>query len=126
LTERGIEVDHVTVFRWVERFTPLLADAARPCRHAVRDRWYVDETYVKVAGRRRYVYGAVDQHGHIIDVYVWEPTLLRRVGTPDPRPETADRVRSARRISRSRLCLHSYTEFSARHSPTPALGPRGS
>ena len=36
LAERGIEVDHVTVYRWVQRFTPLLADAARPCRHAVR------------------------------------------------------------------------------------------
>jgi transposase-like protein len=49
LIERGIEVDHVTVYRWVLRFTPLLADAARPCRHAVGDRWQVDETYVKVA-----------------------------------------------------------------------------
>ena len=48
LTERGVEVDHVTVYRWVRRFTPLLADAARPCRHAVGDRWQVDETYVKV------------------------------------------------------------------------------
>src|SRR6266516_7721396 len=51
LTERGVEVDHVSVYRWVLRFTPLLADAARPCRHAVGDRWWVDETYVKVAGR---------------------------------------------------------------------------
>jgi IS6 family transposase len=51
LTERGVEVDHVTVYRWVLRFTPLLAEAARPCRHAVVDRWQVDETYVKVAGR---------------------------------------------------------------------------
>src|SRR4030095_3921489 len=50
LTERGIKGDHVTVYRWVQRFTPLLADAARPCRHAVGDRWWVDETYVKVAG----------------------------------------------------------------------------
>jgi IS6 family transposase len=33
-TERGVEVDHVTVYRWVRRFTPLLADAARPCPHA--------------------------------------------------------------------------------------------
>src|SRR5436190_10925718 len=70
LAERGIEVDHVTVFRWVQRFTPLLADAARPCRHAVGDHWFVDETYVKVAGRWRYVYRAVDQYGQIIDVYV--------------------------------------------------------
>jgi transposase-like protein len=48
----------------------LLADAARGCRHAVGDRWFVDETYVKVAGRWRYVYRAADQHGQIIDVYV--------------------------------------------------------
>ena len=70
LAERGIEVDHVTVFRWVQCFTPLLADAARPCRHAVGNRWFVDETYVKVAGRWRYVYRAVDRHGQIIDVFV--------------------------------------------------------
>jgi transposase-like protein len=51
LAERGITVDHVTVFRWVQRFTPLSIDAARPCRHAPGDRWFADETYVKVAGR---------------------------------------------------------------------------
>jgi hypothetical protein len=44
LAERGVEVDHVTIYRWVQRFTPLLAEAARPCRHAVGDRWQVDET----------------------------------------------------------------------------------
>jgi hypothetical protein len=44
LAERGIEVDHVTIYRWVHRFTPLLIDAARPCRHAPGDRWFVDET----------------------------------------------------------------------------------
>jgi transposase-like protein len=70
LAERGIEVDHVTVYRWVQRFTPLLAEAARPCRHAVGDRWWVDETYVKVAGRWRYVYRAIDQFGQVIDVVV--------------------------------------------------------
>ncbi len=70
LVERSVEVDLVTVFRWVQRFTPLLVDAARPCRHAVGNRWFVDETYVKVAGRWRYVYRAVDQHDQVIDVYV--------------------------------------------------------
>ena len=70
LTERGIQVDHVTIYRWVLRFTPLLAEAARPCRHAVGDRWWVDETYVKVAGRWRYVYRAIDQFGQVIDVFV--------------------------------------------------------
>jgi transposase-like protein len=70
LAERGVEVDHVTVYRWVLRFTPLLAEAARPCRHAVGDRWQVDETYVKVAGRWCYVYRAIDQSGQVIDVFV--------------------------------------------------------
>jgi transposase-like protein len=70
LAERGVEVDHVTVYRWVQRFTPLLADAARPCRHGVGDRWQVDETYVKVAVQWRYVYRAIDQFGQVIDVLV--------------------------------------------------------
>jgi transposase-like protein len=62
----------VTVYRWVLRFTPLLAEVARPCRHAVGDRWQVDETYVKVAGRWRYVYRAIDQFGQVIDVLIAE------------------------------------------------------
>ena len=70
LAERGINVDHVTLYRWVQRFTPLIIDAARPCRHAVGDRWFVDETYVKVAGTWRYVYRAVDQNGQAIDAWV--------------------------------------------------------
>jgi transposase-like protein len=70
LAERGIDVDHVTVYRWVQRFTPLLAEAARPCRHVVGQRWFADETYVKVAGKWRYVYRAIDQFGQVIDVFV--------------------------------------------------------
>ena len=70
LAERGVEVDHVTVYRWVLRFTPLLAEAARSCRHRAGGRWFVDETYVRVAGRWRYVYRAIDQFGQVLDVYV--------------------------------------------------------
>jgi IS6 family transposase len=70
LAERGVEVDDVSIYRWVIRFAPLLIDAARPCRHAVGDRWHVDETYVRVGGEWRYVYRAVDQHGQVIDVFV--------------------------------------------------------
>ena len=70
LAEHGIEVDHVTLYRGVQRFTSLLVEAARPRRHGVGDRWFVDETYVKVSGRWRYVYRAVDQFGQVIDVYV--------------------------------------------------------
>jgi len=94
LAERGVEVDHVTIYRWVQRFTPLLVDAARPCRHAVGSCWFVDETYVKVAGRWRYVYRAIDQHGQIIDVYV------------SPRRD----LRAARQFFESAIGAHGHPE----------------
>jgi transposase-like protein len=50
LAERGIEVDHVTRYRWVQRFTPLVIAAARPCRHRAGGRWYVDEAYQGLRG----------------------------------------------------------------------------
>ena len=68
LAERGIAVDHVTIYRWVQRFTPEFIEAARPCRHAPGDRWFADETYVKVGGAWTYLYRAVDQYGQVIDV----------------------------------------------------------
>jgi IS6 family transposase len=49
-----------------------LVDAANPCRHASGDRWCVDETYVKVAGRWVYLYRAIDQYGQVVDVLVSE------------------------------------------------------
>ncbi len=70
LAERGVDVDHVTIYRWVQRFTPEFVEAARPRRHVPGDRWFVDETYVKVAGRWTYLYRAIDQHGQVIDVWL--------------------------------------------------------
>jgi transposase, IS6 family len=72
LAERGIVVDHVTVYRWVQTFTPEFIDAARPARHSAGDRWFLDETSVKVAGHWTYLYRAVDQYGQVIDVVVSE------------------------------------------------------
>src|SRR5258708_37051184 len=62
LLERGIEVDHVTVYRWVQRFTPLLLDASRFCRHRTGDRWYEDAPDVKCTGVVRYVDPAIELH----------------------------------------------------------------
>jgi transposase-like protein len=72
LAERGIMVDHVTIYRWVQRFTAEFVEAARPARHAPGDRWFADETYLKVAGQWTYLYRAIDQHGQVIDVLLSE------------------------------------------------------
>jgi transposase, IS6 family len=107
LAERGVRVDHVTVYRWVQRFTPLLIDAARPCRHCPGDRWLVDETYVKVAGRWVYLYRAIDQFGQVIDVLVSQKRDLaatRRFFTralehgPRPSEVTTDRAPAYPRV----------------------------
>ena len=70
LAERGVDVDHVSIYRWVQRFTPEFIEAARTCRHVPGDRWFVDETYVKVNGRWTYLYRAIDQDGQVIDVWL--------------------------------------------------------
>jgi transposase, IS6 family len=107
LAERGVQVDHVTIYRWVQRFTPLLIDAARPCRHATGDRWFVDETYVKIAGRWVYLYRAIDQFGQVIDVLVAEKrdmAATRRFFTralehrPSPTEVTTDRAAAYPRV----------------------------
>jgi transposase-like protein len=70
LAERGIHADHVTIYRWVQRFAQEFAEAARARRHIVGDRWHVDETYLKVGGTWRYLFRAIDQFGQVIDVYL--------------------------------------------------------
>jgi transposase-like protein len=122
LAERGVDVDHVTIYRWVQRFTPLVIDAARPCRHSVGDRWFVDETYVRVAGVWRYVYRAVDQHGQVIDVLVSKrrnvaaatkffETML--AGRERPREVTTDLAAPLLRVVDELLpeVLHDTTQF---------------
>ncbi len=70
LAERGIEVDHVSIYRWVQRFAPEFAEAAQARQHVIGDRWHVYETYVKVGGTWRYLFRAIDQFGQVIDVFL--------------------------------------------------------
>ncbi len=72
LAERGVHVDASTVFDWVQHFTPLYQDAARPHRRRVGSRWAVDETSIRMAGRWVYAYRAIDEHGQVIDVSLSE------------------------------------------------------
>jgi transposase, IS6 family len=122
LAERGVEVDHVTLFRWVQRFTPLLIDAARPCRHRVGGHWFADETYVKVSGTWRYVYRAVDQDGQVIDVFVSKRRDLKAAtkfftsmitAHGQPAEITTDRAHTLIRVVAELLpaALHDTTQY---------------
>ncbi len=63
LTERGVEVDHSTIWRWVQRFAPELNQRLRPHLKPTNRSWRVDETYVRVKGRWCYQYRAIDSQG---------------------------------------------------------------
>ena len=70
LAERGVTVDPSTIYDWVQAFTPRFIEAARRHRSPVGGRWRVDETLLKIGGRWRYVFRAIDEHGQVIDVYL--------------------------------------------------------
>ena len=71
LEERGVEVDHTTLYRWVQHYAPEMEKRLRwYMRGSWNDSWRVDETYVKVKGRWRYLYRAVDACGRTIDFYL--------------------------------------------------------
>ena len=65
MAERGLAVDHSTIWRWVQRYAPILRQR-REMRTPNRS-WRVDETYIRVAGRWTYLYRAVDSAGETID-----------------------------------------------------------
>src|SRR6202453_3225417 len=60
LEERGLNVDHTTVWRWVQYYGPELEQRLRRYRKATNKSWRVDETYVRVKGRWCYLYRAID------------------------------------------------------------------
>ena len=67
MAERGIEVDHSTINRWVLKYAPELDKRIRPHLKQTNDSWRVDETYIKVKGRWKYLYRAVDSQGNTLD-----------------------------------------------------------
>ena len=67
LQERGMSVDHVTVWRWVQRYAPELDRRLRSHLKPTNKSWRVDETYIRVKGKWTYLYRAVDSAGASID-----------------------------------------------------------
>jgi transposase, IS6 family len=67
LQDRGVSVDHTTIFRWIQAYAPELERRIRPHLRPTNGSWRVDETYIRVKGRWTYLYRAVDSRGQTID-----------------------------------------------------------
>jgi transposase-like protein len=105
LADRGVEVDHTTMYRWVQRFAPELEKRVRRHLQPCRGPWHVDETYVRVDGQWRYLYRAVDGAGQTIDFLLsakrdkraakrFFRKALGRANTRNPRTVVTDRLKS--------------------------------
>jgi transposase-like protein len=78
MAESGLSIDHVTVWRWVQRYAPLLNQRIRRRLRRPNRSWRVDETYVKVAGNWAHLYRAVDSAGETIEFMLSPNGTCRR------------------------------------------------
>src|SRR6266567_5647604 len=72
MLERGLHVDHTTIYRWVQRYAPELDRLCRPHLKRTADSWRVDERYIKIKGVWTYLYRAVDASGNTLDFWLSE------------------------------------------------------
>jgi len=70
MEERGLFINHSTIYRWVVEYSPTLNRRLRKHLRKTSDSWRVDENYIKVKGKWTYLYRAVDQHGQTIDFWL--------------------------------------------------------
>jgi transposase-like protein len=102
LQDRGVSVDHTTIFRWIQAYAPELEKRIRPHLRPSNGSWRVDETYIRVKGRWTYLYRAVDSRGQTIDFLLsakrdaeaakrFFRKALRQPHTVNPRTITADK-----------------------------------
>ncbi len=114
LAERGISVDHTTIYRWVQCYAPEMEKRLRWFwRRGFDPSWRLDETYVKVRGKWTYLYRAVDKRGDTIDFYLCRPCWSA------PWPRCIGRVCGARgsTLAPSSICYNGGGSHSLRPNP---------
>ena len=85
LAERGINVDHSTLNRWVIKYAPLLEYQVRKIKKPFASSWRMDETYINAKGQWKYYSRAVDKYGHFIDFYSVIAVMRKRLAPSLPR-----------------------------------------
>ncbi|MFJ8188101.1 IS6 family transposase [Streptomyces sp. NPDC096105] len=104
MLERGIVVSYETIRRWCSKFGQTYAGALRRRQPQFGDKWHLDEVVIKINGRLQYLWRAVDQDGHVLDILVQNRRdkaaarrffrrLLKKTRTP-PRVVVTDKLRS--------------------------------
>ena len=94
MAERGLAVDHTTIWRWAQRYGP---EVLRRLGGEVKRKsstWHMDETFIRIAGKQMYLFRAVDSHGQTVDFYLSETRdreaaklfLKRAMANPDNPP----------------------------------------
>ncbi|HEU0021494.1 MAG TPA: IS6 family transposase [Dehalococcoidia bacterium] len=72
MAERGLNLDHTTIYRWVQKYAPELEQRCKPHPKQTNDSWRVDETYIKVKGQWMYLYRAIDSAGNTLEFLLSE------------------------------------------------------
>src|ERR1051326_6711476 len=133
MAERGLAVDHTTIWRWVQRYGPEIHRRLRGNLKTKSPTWHMDETFVRIAGRWLYLFRAVDGHGQTVDFFLSETRdreaakrfSKKALANPDNRPPrvfagsaqlSSNDPRTARRgpdasmlsASHAALCRHFY------------------
>ena len=102
VNDRGVEVDHRTIYRWVQEYSPEIDKRIRPHLYLTNDSWRVDETYILVKKKQKYLYRAVDSQGNTLDFLLsakrdakaakrFFRKTLRAIHTQTPRVITVDK-----------------------------------
>lgn len=82
MAERGIDLDHSTVHRWVLHFSPRLLERFNRRKRQVTRKWNLDETYIKVKGQWMYLYRAIDSNGETVEFYFCKDGDLTELDRP--------------------------------------------
>ena len=94
MAERGLTVDHTTIWRWVQTYGPELYRRLRGQVKRKSSTWHMDETFIRIAGKWMYLFRAVDSHGQTVDFYLSQTRdreaaklcLKKALANPDNRP----------------------------------------